>query len=107
MSRKADGSKKSAARGPGTREEQIEKLRTLIGPKGEAEAKKLLEMYSRDVIRYAARIDPRRPGLVRNSLGVRELEMYEGLKAEVGIDEAENWKRLTLAAKSARKRRGE
>jgi hypothetical protein len=93
-------------RGPGSREEQLTRLKETIGPKGEAEARKILEMYQRDVIRYAARIDDRRATVVRDTLGSREKEVFESLKADLGLEEAENWKRLTLAGKRARKLKG-
>lgn len=103
MAKKPDGA--VSRRGPGSREEQLSRLKESIGPKGEAEARKILEMYERDVIRYAAKLDDRRVTVVRGSLGSREREMFESLKADLGLEEAENWKRLTLAGKRARKRR--
>jgi hypothetical protein len=96
----------TSRRGPGSREEQLARLKEIIGPKGEAEARKILEMYQRDVIRYAAKIDDRRVTVVRDILGSREKEVFESLKADLGLEEAENWKRLTLAGKRARRQRG-
>ena len=96
----------TSRRGPGSREEQLTRLRGTIGPNGEVEAHKILETYPRDVIRYAAKIDDRRVTVVRDVLGSREREVFESLKADLGLEEAENWKRLTLAGKKARKLRG-
>jgi hypothetical protein len=100
MAKKLSGG--TSRRGPGSREEQLKRLRGTIGPKGEAEARKILETYPRDVIRYAAKIDDRRTTVVRDTLGRREKEVFESLKADLGLEEAENWKRLTLAGKRAR-----
>lgn len=96
----------TSRRGPGSREEQLTRLKEIVGPKGEAEARKILETYERDVIRYAAKLDDRRAAMVRDALGRREREVFESLKADLGIEEAENWKRLTLAGKKARRSRG-
>jgi hypothetical protein len=99
-------SEAASRRGPGSREEQLTRLKETIGPKGEAEARKILEMYQRDVIRYAAKTDDRRVTVVRDTLGRREKDLFESLKTDLGLEEAENWKRLTLAGKKARKLRG-
>ena len=104
MAKKPSGA--TSRRGPGSREEQLTRLKETIGPKGEAEARKILEMYQRDVIRYAAKIDDRRVTVVRDTLGRREQEVFESLKADLGLEEAENWKRLTLAGKRARRVQG-
>lgn len=104
MAKKPAGA--TSQRGPGSREEQVTRLREVIGPQGEAEARVILETYQRDVIRYAARIDDRHATVVRDALSRREKEVYESLKAELGLEEAENWKRLTLTGKRARKLRG-
>ena len=96
----------TSRRGPGSREEQLSRLRETVGPKGEADARAILETYPRDVIRYAVKIDDRRARVVRDILGRREKEVFESLKADLGVEEAENWKRLTLAGKKARKLRG-
>lgn len=104
MAKKSNGA--TSRRGPGSREEQLTRLKEIVGPKGEAEARKILETYQRDVIRYAAKLDDRRVTVVRDALGRREREVFESLKADLGIEEAENWKRLTLAGKRARKTQG-
>lgn len=85
---------KATGRGGGTREDQIKRLRQSIGAKGEAEAKKIIEMYDADVIRYAAKTDNRKKPATSGGLGSR----LEALLAAISDPAERERTRETLTA---------
>lgn len=97
MARKAVKAK--GGPGGGTREQQIERLRQSIGAKGEAEARKIIEMYDANVIRYAAKIDSRKKPATAGGLGSR----IENILAGLPESEREQARELLLKGKAAKK----
>jgi hypothetical protein len=85
---------KQAARGGGSIESQIAKLKESIGRKGVNQAEELKETYPHDVIRYAFKTLPKRTGVA--SLGSR----IEGLLGTMDAAEAEEIRAKLLEAKS-------